>query len=149
MIKSAQNYPISIILDTEAKFHYVVPKYQREYVWKKTNWEDLFDDIYTNPMGYFLGSIICINRSDDVCKPQKLELVDGQQRLTTLSLLYAAIYAQFNKFQKLDEETKHELYNLKYRLLVKCENKALRIEPSYQNKNYQDYMAVLNRIGIV
>ena len=65
MIKSAQNYPISSILDTEAKVRFVVPRYQREYVWKKTQWEDLFDDIHTNPIGHFLGSIICINRSDD------------------------------------------------------------------------------------
>ena len=149
MIKSAQNYPISSILDTEAKVRFVVPKYQREYVWKKTHWEDLFDDIHTNPDGHFLGSIICINRSDDAYQTQELELVDGQQRLTTLSLLYAAIYAQFAKFPDLDEETKHELYNLKYRLLVKGGNKVLRVEPSYQNKNYQDYKAVLDKVGIV
>jgi hypothetical protein len=31
MIKSAQNYPVSSILDTEAKVRFVVPKYQREY----------------------------------------------------------------------------------------------------------------------
>jgi uncharacterized protein with ParB-like and HNH nuclease domain len=149
MIKSAQNYPISSILDTEAKVRFAVPKYQREYVWKKTHWEDLFDDIHTNPAGHFLGSIICINRSDDVCQTQELELVDGQQRLTTLSLLYAAIYAQFAKFPDLDEETKHELYNLKYRLLVKGGNKVLRVEPSYQNKNYHDYKAVLDKVGIL
>jgi len=149
MIKSAQNYPISNILDTEAKVRFVVPKYQREYVWKKTHWEDLFDDIHTNPAGHFLGSIICINRSDDTYQTQELELVDGQQRLTTLSLLYAALYSQFSKFPDLDEETKHELYNLKYRLLVKGGNKVLRVEPSYQNKNCHDYKAVLDKVGIL
>jgi uncharacterized protein with ParB-like and HNH nuclease domain len=149
MIKSAQNYPISSILDTEAKVRFAVPKYQREYVWKKTHWEDLFDDIHANPAGHFLGSIICINRSDDTYQTQELELVDGQQRLTTLSLLYAAIYAQFAKFPDLDDETKHELYNLKYRLLVKGGNKVLRVEPSYQNKNCQDYKAVLEKVGIL
>lgn len=150
MIKSAQNYPISSILDTETKMRFVVPKYQREYIWRKTHWEDLFDDIYSNPAGHFLGSIICINRTDDAYQIQELELVDGQQRLTTLSLLFAAIYAQFAKAKDLDEETKHELYNLKFRLLVKGSNKALlRVEPSYQNKNYQDYKAVLDKTGIL
>lgn len=149
MIKSAQNYPISSILDTEVKVRYVVPKYQREYVWKKAHWEDLFDDIQTNPTGHFLGSIICINRSDDVMQTQELEVVDGQQRLTTLSLLYTAIYAQFAKLGDLDDETKHELYNLKCRLLVKGGGKVLRVEPSYQNKNSQDYRAVLEKAGIL
>ena len=149
MIKSAQNYPISSILDTEVKVRFVVPKYQREYVWKKAHWEDLFDDIQTNPTGHFLGSIICINRSDDVMQTQELEVVDGQQRLTTLSLLYAAIYAQFAKLGDLDDETKHELYNLKCRLLVKGGGKVLRVKPSYQNKNSQDYRAVLEKAGIL
>ena len=149
MIKSAQNYPISSILDTEVKVRFVVPKYQREYVWKKAHWEDLFDDIQTNPTGHFLGSIICINRSDDAIQTQELEVVDGQQRLTTLSLLYAAIYAQFAKVGDLDDETKHELYNLKCRLLVKGGDKVLRVEPSYQNKNSQDYRAVLEKAGIL
>jgi uncharacterized protein with ParB-like and HNH nuclease domain len=150
MIKSAQNYPISSILDTEAKVRFVVPKYQREYVWKKMHWADLFDDINTNPAGHFLGSIICINRAEDAYQIQELELVDGQQRLTTLSLLYTAIYAQFAKLKDLDEETKHELYNLKYRLLVKGKgNKVLRVEPSYQNRNCPDYKAVLEKAGIV
>ncbi len=149
MIKSAQNYPISSILDTEVKVRFVVPKYQREYVWKKTHWEDLFEDIQTNPTGHFLGSIICINRSDDAIQTQELEVVDGQQRLTTLSLLYAAIYAQFAKLGDLDDETKHELYNLKCRLLVKGGDKVLRVEPSYQNKNSQDYKAVLEKAGIL
>jgi uncharacterized protein with ParB-like and HNH nuclease domain len=149
VIKSAQNYPISSILDTEVKVRFVVPKYQREYIWKKTHWEDLFDDVHTNPVGHFLGSIICINRAEDAYQMQELELVDGQQRLTTLSLLYAAIYAQFAKFKGLDEETKHELYNLKYRLLVKGSKKVLRVEPSYQNRNCQDYKAVLDKVGIL
>jgi uncharacterized protein with ParB-like and HNH nuclease domain len=149
VIKSAQNYPISSILDTEVKARFVVPRYQREYIWKISHWEDLFDDVQGNPAGHFLGSIICINRADDSLKIQELELVDGQQRLTTLSLLYAAIYAQFAKFKDLDEETKNELYNLKYRLLVKGARNVLRIEPSYQNRNYEDYQAVLEKAGIL
>jgi uncharacterized protein with ParB-like and HNH nuclease domain len=149
MIKSANNYPVSTILDIDAKVRYAVPKYQREYVWRKTHWEDFFDDIHTNAEGHFLGSIICINRTDDAFQTQELELVDGQQRLTTLSLLYAAIYAQLKKFPDLDDETKNELYNLKFRLLVKGQAKALRVGPSHQNRNFQDYKAVLQRAGIL
>ena len=76
-------------------------------------------------------------------------MVDGQQRLTTLSLLYAAIYAQFAKLDDLDDETKHELYFLKWRLLVRGVNKDLRVQPSFQNKNCPDYKAVLEKAGIL
>jgi uncharacterized protein with ParB-like and HNH nuclease domain len=148
MIKSAANYPISSILDTEAKIKYVVPKYQREYEWKRPHWNDLFDDIYANPIGHFLGSIICINRSDDSYQIQELELVDGQQRLTTLSLLFAAVYCRLAQQPGLDKDTENELYNLKHRLLLKG-NKGTRIEPSYQSKNYQDYQLVLEKATIL
>ncbi|HPW37674.1 MAG TPA: DUF262 domain-containing protein, partial [Syntrophorhabdus sp.] len=63
MIQSVNNYPVSQLLDIEANVVYSVPKYQREYTWGKTEWEELFDDMRTNEEGYFLGSIICINQS--------------------------------------------------------------------------------------
>lgn len=149
MIKSAQNYPISSILNMDEKVRFLVPKYQREYVWRKSNWEELFDDINTNPSGHFLGSIICINRSNDTIGMQELELVDGQQRLTTLSLLYAAIYSCLSACNSKDDDVEHELYNLRHRLLVKGETRILRLEPSYQNKNFNDYEAVLGNAGIL
>ena len=149
MIKSAQNYPVSTILDVEANLKYVVPKYQREYVWTKKHWEDLFDDIWDNPAGHFLGSIICINRSDDTYQTQELELVDGQQRLSTLSLFYAVLYAKLAALEDADEEIKHELYNLKHRLVLKTGKKGLRVVPSYQNHNFDDYQAALETAGVL
>ncbi|HOD42365.1 MAG TPA: DUF262 domain-containing protein, partial [Candidatus Wallbacteria bacterium] len=92
MIKSVNNYPISQLFDINANVTYFVPRYQREYTWGHTHWEDIFDDILDNDPGYFLGSIICINKSNDTLAVQQLEVVDGQQRLTTISLLFSAIY---------------------------------------------------------
>ena len=92
MIKSVNNYPISQLFDPESNVIYSVPMYQREYTWNKGQWETLFDDVYENENGYFLGSIICINQSDDALQSQQLEVVDGQQRLTTISILFAAVY---------------------------------------------------------
>lgn len=149
MINSAQNYPISTILDIEANLKYVVPRYQREYVWRRYNWENLFDDLMENPPGYFLGSMICINRSDDAIQVQELEVVDGQQRLATLSLLYAAIHACLSQCCGDDEDAKHELFNLKYRLVFKDKKKGVRLDPSYQGHNYHDYRAILQECGIL
>jgi uncharacterized protein with ParB-like and HNH nuclease domain len=87
MIKSAQNKPVSELLSVDSNWRFRVPRYQREYVWRRDDWANLFDDLSENPPGYFLGSMICINRSDDSMQLQELEVIDGQQRLTTLSLL--------------------------------------------------------------
>lgn len=149
MIKSAQNKPISEMLSVDANWRFKVPRYQREYVWRRDEWASLFDDLWENPPGYFLGSMICINRSDDTMQVQELEVVDGQQRLITLSLLYAAIHACLCKCACEDEDTKHELFNLRHRLVFKEPKKRLRLDPSYQGRNYQDYRAVLQEAGVL
>jgi len=149
MIKSADNKPVSELLSIDANWKFKVPRYQREYVWKRTHWESLFDDISENPAGYFLGSMICINRSEDAMRTQELEVVDGQQRLTTLSLLYAAVYACLTKCCGDDEDAKHELFNIKHRLVFKDKKKGLRLDPSYQGQNYRDYQAVLQECGVL
>jgi uncharacterized protein with ParB-like and HNH nuclease domain len=99
MIKSVNSYPITQLFDSETEVVYAIPRYQREYTWSTSQWETLFDDICENDPGYFLGSIICINQSSDTLAIQRLEVVDGQQRLTTLSLLFAAIYHALKGFQ--------------------------------------------------
>ena len=149
MIKSAQNKPVSELLSVDASWKFKVPRYQREYVWRRNDWENLFDDLLENPPGYFLGSMICINRSDDTMQVQELEVVDGQQRMTTLSLLYAAIYVCLAQCSGDDEDTKHELFNLKHRLVFKDKKKNLRLETSYQGHNYHDYKAILQECGIL
>ena len=135
MIKSAQNKPVAELLSVDSNWRFRVPRYQREYVWRRDDWANLFDDLWENPPGYFLGSMLCINRSDDAMQVQELEVVDGQQRLTTLSLLYAAIHACLAECLNKDvddEELKHELFNLRYRLVYRGPRSALRLEPSYQ-----------------
>lgn len=151
MIKSADNKPVSELLSVDSNWRFKVPRYQREYVWKKEHWADLFDDLYENPKGYFLGSMICINRTNDVTQIQELEVVDGQQRLTTLSLLYAAIYTGLKACisEDDDDDSKLELLNLRHRLICKGVKKQLRVEPSYQGHNYADYRAVLEEAGIL
>lgn len=105
MINSAQNYPLSQILGTEQHVKYIIPKYQREYIWGKEEWEFLFNDLSDNENGYFLGTIICIPlQRENTFNIQRLELVDGQQRLTTLSIIYAAIYDKLNSFNRNDED---------------------------------------------
>jgi len=67
-----------------------VPAYQRSFAWTKAQIDDLWEDIqsilYDSQEPYFLGSMVFIQKTDN-----SLEVVDGQQRLATLSLLLATI----------------------------------------------------------
>ena len=86
--------------------NFIIPEYQRDYVWKepqvKQIWNDIKDlycrsterDVIVNrPEGYFLGSMVAIDSSD---QPNTLEIVDGQQRLTTLTCLVVVLLEQVN-----------------------------------------------------
>ncbi len=150
MIKSVFNYPVSTLLDIEAGVVYAIPRYQREYTWGKNQWDALFEDLLENDLNYYLGSIICINQSIDALAVQQLELVDGQQRMTTLSILLAAIYASYNQQGlTLSMEQQIELYNLKHKLVLKKNAEQPRLIPQVQNSNQQDYFAVLKDAGVL
>ena len=147
MINNANKYSLSEIFAPDNKAKYVIPKFQREYIWNKDNWEELLNDILESDGSHFIGSIICIRKEEVGVFNQELELIDGQQRLTTVSLMFAAVYKLLKEKNKNDDELKSELINLKWSLTLK-HNRNLRIELSYQNSNHQDYQSVLSEIGI-
>jgi uncharacterized protein with ParB-like and HNH nuclease domain len=100
----------SKILDifTENKKYYI-PQYQRPYCWTVDNAHQLISDIYQSCLDgdqeYFIGSLICILKKDS-----SYEVVDGQQRLTTLTLI-------LNNLKKLIRNEK--IYNdLENRLMI-------------------------------
>ena len=149
MIKSATNYPISQIFDIASDVVYTIPRYQREYTWNKNQWETLFDDIQENDGGYFFGSIICINTTDDTLKIPNLEVIDGQQRLTTISLLFAALYHSLKAHKdQLDEDQQAEQNNLKRKLVLRGDKDRFRVTPQIQNTNREDYCAILSKVGV-
>lgn len=149
MIKSVFNYPISTLLDIESNVVYTIPRYQREYTWGKAQWERIFDDLVENDSGYFLGSIICINQAQDTLITQSLEVVDGQQRMTTISLLLAAIYFVLSSNNEMSDDDRFELMKLKGKLVLKRNIKKPRLVPQVQNSNQQDYFHVLCQAGLL
>lgn len=70
---------------------YEIPPYQRPYSWKKENVQALLEDVWeayeANDKEYFIGSLITIEKE----KNQRYDVVDGQQRLTTLNLIFARL----------------------------------------------------------
>lgn len=100
---SGAEYPLAKIFSSD--FQYVIPSYQRPYTWEEQHASVLFDDLYNffkteKEDEYFLGSIVLIKQEG---KPYA-EVIDGQQRLTTLTIL-------FSVFAALDPKGVHgELY---------------------------------------
>lgn len=87
-----------VIGEVFSRFWFRIPDYQRAYVWGKDEISELIDDVnYAsehNPEGqYFLGSMVLrkATRTTDGVSFEEYELLDGQQRLTTLMLMLACI----------------------------------------------------------
>lgn len=146
---NVNKYPISQIFDPASKVVFEIPKYQREYTWGMREWEALFDDLTSNDEGYFLGSIICINSSVDLIAAPKFEVVDGQQRLTTLSLFLSALYKSLTENKdELDDEQESDRLQLKRMLVIK-KTQSIRVVPQVQGSNRDDYLGLLASINII
>lgn len=74
---------------------HVVPAYQRDYSWEEEQWEDLWtdiDELSTRPEDtHYMGALVVEGRSD-----REFSVIDGQQRLATLSLLVLAVIARLH-----------------------------------------------------
>ena len=70
---------------TERK--YIIPRYQREYSWGVDNLTTFWDDIHTEEE-FFFGSVVLKNPEN---RGARIEIIDGQQRMLTMTILYAAI----------------------------------------------------------
>ena len=95
-------------LKTGAKSPFVIPEYQRPYNWTEDQVRTLFDDIWEfsshqkdDQEEYFLGCIVSIENNG--CQ----EIIDGQQRITTLFLLLRAIYTHLSSATVQTERTAH------------------------------------------
>ena len=146
MIKNVSDPSIASILSTDALKVYTIPRYQREYTWGQRDWANLYDDVFDNDPGYFLGSIIVIQGEiDPKTNIVDFEVIDGQQRLTTISLLLAALYARINEHpDAIDEDMQlDDVRPLRNRLILKSNKGNTRVVPQVQNHNQDDYRWIL------
>lgn len=92
-----------------------IPFFQRAYVWNDDNWKDLLEDLLRTSGSHFLGSIILKRAKSITGTADKAIIIDGQQRLTTLSILIKALYDSIdNKRAKLiNDATEALFYTLK------------------------------------
>lgn len=96
---------------------YTVPDYQRLYSWDEEQWDEFWMDLNNIEENdtHFLGSIVVIKHSGSYDELDKMELVDGQQRLTTISLLLCAMRDYYRETKddrglsdKIDNDYLHE-----------------------------------------
>lgn len=78
---------------------FVIPVYQRNYDWKKDNCKQLYDDLVkiakSGRKSHFFGSLVSVFNPDG--HASEFLVIDGQQRLTTVSLLFLAMYNLMDK----------------------------------------------------
>ena len=98
----AKDYPVSDVL---TKSVFAIPRNQRRYVWKKENWQDFYEDIVfsiAQKKPHFMGSIVL-----EVSKKSNgltyYTIIDGQQRLTTITLALIAIMKLFHENNMKDD----------------------------------------------
>jgi len=124
---------------------YVVPDYQRDYVWESEQVEQLLTDVSaelgsTNPEDaaeYFIGSIVVCPRADGT-----LELIDGQQRMTTLFTIVCAIRDRLAALNQPPSEA--------HRALIAATDVDVRGETKYRYRldlQYKDSGDVLVQIA--
>lgn len=139
--------------NADANLFFKIPVFQRELSWGKNEITKLLDQISTcGPNGHFIGTIFTSSvGSHD-------EIIDGQQRLTCLSLSILALCVYIKNTmpntqlsQRVEDEFIHYLY-IKSDSLSSYDFKTtdkhmlrLRLSPGTQSKNYIDYVMVLNQ----
>ena len=137
---------------------FVIPKYQRPYIWKDEQCETLFSDVTGHSEGYFLGSMLCVpieNYEHHNKEKNKnfvgLEVVDGQQRLTTICIFLLAIHHVLKEYEESGVSLPNDFSKeFSRHLIVSGGNLVVgdviffsRIFPQTNNNNRQQYLHLL------
>lgn len=126
------------------KTQFVIPVYQRNYDWSSSQCEQLLDDIFevgiNNKMNaHFIGSIVYVH--DDVytaSRIKELTIIDGQQRLTTLTLIYLVLYRLANELK--DEGLVNEISETYLINKFAREEEKLKLRPTDNNDRALKYL---------
>lgn len=113
-----EKYTIGHIFSS--KFDFIIPHYQRPYSWEQKHVSALFEDLFSayeesksdNGKIYFLGSIVVAKKEEN----PRAEVIDGQQRLTTLTILFALIAHKFPPEERGEVE---DLFKERGKILAK------------------------------
>jgi len=126
------------------KTQFVIPVYQRNYDWSTGQCKQLLDDILevgtnTKMNAHFIGSLVYVH--DDVytaSRIKELTVIDGQQRLTTLTLIYLVLLRLAKELK--DEELVNEIIETYLINKFAQEEEKLKLRPTDNNDNALKYL---------
>ena len=127
-----------------ASKRFVIPVYQRNYDWKMEHCKQLYDDLVKvvrqNRKSHFFGSIVSVQSESGTM--EEFLIIDGQQRLTTVSLLLLAVYHLLQKGKAVSQDRQLPEKILKKYLIdeYEPEEKRIKLKPI---KNDQKAFGVL------
>ncbi|MGR9000194.1 MAG: DUF262 domain-containing protein [Gammaproteobacteria bacterium] len=148
---------IDLLSDKKADF--LIPDYQRPYAWNEEQCQTLWDDIFLFSFPdnnyeafdeneeYFLGSIVTYKNENG-----KSEVIDGQQRLTTLMLILRAFYDKFANMQDKNSiltRDRIEKCIWKTDIFGTADKNTLKIDSEVATDNDKEEFLELLRTGIV
>ncbi len=127
---------------------FVIPIYQRNYDWKKAHCEQLINDILDAGKSeriHFIGSIVYVHDGVYSSSIKELVVIDGQQRITTITLLCIALY------HYLKEKTPKDIQAnkiLKQFIVNEFAEESQRLKLKVSENNDADLKALINDYGI-
>jgi uncharacterized protein with ParB-like and HNH nuclease domain len=116
---------------------FIIPVYQRNYDWGHSHCKQLFNDILNTAnnegiLSHFIGSIVFIHDSIySTTSPTYLTIIDGQQRLTTITLLWLAIYKRATELK--NEKLANEIYKKYLVNEFLHDEEKLKLRPTQNN----------------
>lgn len=129
-------------LFSEAKTFFAIPVYQRDYNWQEKHCKQLFEDILNvgkdiDITSHFIGSIVYIHEGVYGIGEKEFYVIDGQQRMITITLLHTALY---HRLKESKEEYADEIYELYLVNKFSKRDIKLKLLPPEENLN------ILNKI---
>lgn len=131
---------------------YRVPPFQRDYSWEEEQWEDLWNDLIEmhgkSEERHYMGALVIEGRSD-----REFSIIDGQQRLATLSILGLAVISILGQLAESGEEPEanNERASVLRNRFIGEKDPASLVQSSklFLNRNddafYQDYLVQLRK----
>jgi len=125
---------------------FVIPVYQRNYDWTNSECKELLNDIISveteNRGTHFIGSIVFIHEGTySTSEVKELVIIDGQQRLTTINILYVALYRFAKELNRAHDADR--IYNM-FLTNQYVQNESSKLKLKQTDSSSKAFDAIIN-----